>query len=443
MRSRSAPASRAPATIFLSSARPGSDCAAAARAKLKELAGDKKHPPDWVYLSYFDADGGFRTLQLPPGTRQASPMPWRRRSIVSLTRCPRRLPPTTTSSSAAPSRRSSASAARTRSTRCGARRRRRTLRCCAHPPGIAVAPILEGKVVRNDIFNSVPESLRREVETKIAALEAEIEQILAERPGAEKARRERLLALNEQIAGRQVRAALDEIKAEFAEVSGMERYLNAAGRDLVRNAGLFLAFPGHEAMKIPPAPSAISALPATACTSWPRQARRKPARRSSRSRTRPMPICSAASSSARRRGTGAGEPHQAWRSASRQRRLPASSMRASCSRRRRLVEALARALETQEIRFDPPADAVGDATARSPTWSPSARREARRPRRRRYAPRLAKSHPALRAPLQGRGGLRRGRRTLHRDDRRLCAPHRRHRRRERLEARSRPTASRC
>ena len=62
------------------------------------------------------------------------------------------------------------------------------------PTGIAVAPVLEGKVVKTDVFNSVPEALRREVETKIAAFEAEIEAILAERPDAEKERRARLVA---------------------------------------------------------------------------------------------------------------------------------------------------------------------------------------------------------------------------------------------------------
>ena len=48
--------------------------------------------------------------------------------------------------------------------------------------------------------------------------------MLAERPGAEKARRERLLALNEQVAGRQVRAALDELKIEFGDTAGVESY---------------------------------------------------------------------------------------------------------------------------------------------------------------------------------------------------------------------------
>ena len=114
-----------------------------------------------------------------------------------------------------------------------------------------MAPILEGKVVKTDVFNSVPESLRREVETKIAALESEIEALLAERPGAEKARRDRLLALNEQVAGRQVRAALDELKIQFGDTSGVESFIKAAGRDLIRNAALFLGSGANDSVKIP------------------------------------------------------------------------------------------------------------------------------------------------------------------------------------------------
>lgn len=229
---------------------PGCGCAPATREKLKELAADKKRPADCVYLSYFDSDGGFRALALPPGTapRFADAM------ASAIDRLADALPAAFATDDYELKRRAIEEEFRfSRDDALDALRREaetQNIALLRTPAGITVAPILEGKVVRKDVFDSVPEALRREVETKIAALEAEIEQILAERPGAEKARRERLLQLNEQIAGRQVRAVLDEIKSEFGDVSGMERYLNATGRDLVRNAGLFLAFPGNDAVKI-------------------------------------------------------------------------------------------------------------------------------------------------------------------------------------------------
>jgi predicted ATP-dependent protease len=38
---------------------------------------------------------------------------------------------------------------------------------------------------------------------------------------------------------------------EFGDVAGVERYVKAAGRDLVRNAGLFLNTGGHDSVKVP------------------------------------------------------------------------------------------------------------------------------------------------------------------------------------------------
>jgi len=242
---------KGPGYNILVAGRAGTGSEAAARAKLKEVAAAKKRPADWVYLSYFDDDGGFRALELPPGSAKkiAEAM------AQAIDRLADALPVAFAADDYELKRRAIEEEFRfSREDALEALRREaeaQNIALLRTPAGIAVAPILEGKVVKSDVFNSVPESLRREVQTKISALEAEIEQILAERPSAEKARRERLLALNEQIAGRQVRAALDEIKTKFADVPGMERYLKAAGRDLVRNAGLFLTLSGHDSVKVP------------------------------------------------------------------------------------------------------------------------------------------------------------------------------------------------
>ncbi len=224
---------------------------AAVRGKLQEIARTAKPPAEWVYLSYFDSDGGYRALELKPGTAKTFAEGMAR--VVD--RLADALPAAFAADDYELKRRAIEEEFRfSREDALDALRRdaeAQNIALLRTPAGIGVAPILEGKVVRTDVFNSVPESLRREVHTKIAALEADIEKILAERPAAEKARRERLLALNEQVAGRQVRAALDELKAEFSDIAGMERYLKAVGRDLVRNAGLFLGAGANDSVKIP------------------------------------------------------------------------------------------------------------------------------------------------------------------------------------------------
>lgn len=224
---------------------------AAARAKLEGFAAKAETPSDWVYVSYFDTDGGYRALKLAPGAAQS----FATGMAQVIDRLAEALPTAFAADDYEIKRRTIEEEFRfSREDALQALRREaeaQNIALLRTPAGIAVAPILEGKVVKSDVFGSVPEQLQREVQTKIAALEAEIEQVLAERPGAEKARRERLTALNEQVAGAQVRAVLDDLAGIFPEVPGMERYLKAAGRDLVRNAGLFLARPGDGRVPVP------------------------------------------------------------------------------------------------------------------------------------------------------------------------------------------------
>lgn len=229
----------------------GSGYAATVRSELQSIARIAEKPADWVYVSSFDSTGGFRALKLPAGTAKA----FADGMAQVVDRLADALPAAFAADDYELKRRTIEEEFRfSREDALETLRREaesQNIALLRTPSGVAVAPILEGKVVKTDVFNSVPESLRREVETKIAALESEIEALLAERPGAEKARRDRLLALNEQVAGRQVRAALDELKIQFGDTSGVESFIKAAGRDLIRNAALFLGSGANDSVKIP------------------------------------------------------------------------------------------------------------------------------------------------------------------------------------------------
>jgi hypothetical protein len=222
----------------------GSGRHAAVRTKLEAIAGEMNASADWVYVSSFGSSGRFRALKFPSGTARSF-AEGMARAIDHLKEA---LPAAFRADDYELRRRTIEEEFRfSREDALEALRRQvepQNIAVLSTPAGIAVAPILEGKVVSTDVFNSVPEQLRRQVEAKITAVEAEIEAILVKTPDAEKARREGLMALNEQIAGRQVRAALNELKAEFEDIGGVANHLKAAGRDLVRNAGLFVSEAG-------------------------------------------------------------------------------------------------------------------------------------------------------------------------------------------------------
>ncbi len=128
------------------------------------------------------------------------------------------------------------------------------------PNGIAMAPMHDGKVVKPEVFNGLPEDMRKSVEAKIAALQAELEAILETVPKSDKERRSKLADLNTEFAEFAVREALEDIKAQYAELPEVAEFLEAAGHDLVRNVALFLPQP-EEAEQIVRQPVDVSRDP--------------------------------------------------------------------------------------------------------------------------------------------------------------------------------------
>jgi lon-related putative ATP-dependent protease len=108
------------------------------------------------------------------------------------------------------------------------------------PTGFTMAPMHEGKVVKPEVFNALPEAMRKDVEHKIEGLQKELESILERMPKADKKRRALLSELNEDVARNAVAEALHDLLTSYADVPQVLDYLHAAGRDLVRNVALFL-----------------------------------------------------------------------------------------------------------------------------------------------------------------------------------------------------------
>ncbi len=108
------------------------------------------------------------------------------------------------------------------------------------PTGIGMAPMLDGKIVKPEVFQGLPEQMRKDVEAKIEALQKELATILEDVPKSEKERRHQLRSLNEEVATVAVTEALEDVRRDFGDIDEVKTYLDAVGHDLVRNVGLFL-----------------------------------------------------------------------------------------------------------------------------------------------------------------------------------------------------------
>ncbi len=95
--------------------------------------------------------------------------------------------------------------------------------------GFAMAPVHEGKVVKPEVFNALPEDMRKNVQAKIEALQKELEAILERVPKSDKQRRNRLIELNQEMAEGAVREALNDVRAAFADVPAGARIHRCSG----------------------------------------------------------------------------------------------------------------------------------------------------------------------------------------------------------------------
>jgi lon-related putative ATP-dependent protease len=108
------------------------------------------------------------------------------------------------------------------------------------PMGITLAPVHEGQVVKPEVFRTLPEEMRKGIEAKIEALQAELGEILQTVPKSDKERREKLVALNREFGTEVVTAALDDVRAAFAGHEQIAAHLDAVSEDMIRNIALFL-----------------------------------------------------------------------------------------------------------------------------------------------------------------------------------------------------------
>ena len=107
------------------------------------------------------------------------------------------------------------------------------------PQGFAMAPVRDGEVMKPEAFNQLPEDERKRIEGEIQTLQRELAGILEELQQWEKERRERLAALNKEVAEGIVSQSLRPVHEAFGAHARLAAWLEAMQADLVDNIGLF------------------------------------------------------------------------------------------------------------------------------------------------------------------------------------------------------------
>ena len=107
------------------------------------------------------------------------------------------------------------------------------------PAGFALAPVHDGNVLKPDEFNKLPEQERKRIENTIETLQKELAETIEHVPGWEKEHRQRVRALNREVAERAVERAMRELRSLFEGMTAVAAWLTAVMGDLVENIGMF------------------------------------------------------------------------------------------------------------------------------------------------------------------------------------------------------------
>ncbi len=114
------------------------------------------------------------------------------------------------------------------------------------PMGFAMAPAKDGKVIKPEDFEALPEKQRSEIQKKIEGLQKQLEAILTQIPKLEKDRLKRIRELNSELAKGAVNQVFGEPEKSFTDLPEVIAYFENIKTDLISNATLFLSDAGGE-----------------------------------------------------------------------------------------------------------------------------------------------------------------------------------------------------
>jgi lon-related putative ATP-dependent protease len=231
---------------------PASGKSTAVRAYLATKVSAAAKPSDWVYVNNFENFNRPRALRLPCGRARAL----EKLMIAAIDELRIAVPTLFEGEDYQARRRSIEGAFRSGQEEAfnalSQKAEAQNIAIVRTPTGFVMAPMHEGKVVKPEVFNALPDHMQKAVEAKIKVLQAELETVLEALPKTEKERRAKVQALNEEAAAVVVREALDDVKAAFADIAPVMTFLDLAERDLVRNVGLFLVSSDDESETVKP-----------------------------------------------------------------------------------------------------------------------------------------------------------------------------------------------
>jgi len=108
------------------------------------------------------------------------------------------------------------------------------------PSGFAFAPVKDGEVIGAEAYEKLPEEERKRIEQAIESLQEKLVAIIRREPKLQRQARDKLKALNREVAMYAVEALCDEMKSRYQDLSQVLDYLETVQRDVIEHTSDFL-----------------------------------------------------------------------------------------------------------------------------------------------------------------------------------------------------------
>lgn len=103
------------------------------------------------------------------------------------------------------------------------------------PSGFTFAPKVDGETITQEVFLSLSDEERAEIESKISALQQELSQTARQFPLWQRELYREIRALDQEVASSTVENLVMEVMHNYGEISGVKDYLEAYQKDVIEN----------------------------------------------------------------------------------------------------------------------------------------------------------------------------------------------------------------
>lgn len=111
------------------------------------------------------------------------------------------------------------------------------------PTGLILAPSRNGEVITPEMFEKMPEAEHRQIDQTISALQEKLQAVLREVPKWQQEAREKLRALNDEVAAFAVGHLIDDLRKKYLDLPDVVNFLDQVQRDVIENVDEFLTRP--------------------------------------------------------------------------------------------------------------------------------------------------------------------------------------------------------